>query len=413
MTTIVTEALWPFDNNTIEVYGTGFDGSPVGNPAYTVSLFGFSAAISLLRSSNQYVSIASVVPFNSTSFTIEAWIRPFLLTNAYYGIFGQCEASVKNLCLYFTVKNRKVYCGFYNNDTMGSTPLAMSFWIHVACVYSVATGALQVWVNGVLDRIRLVSPYLGVSGAALIGAISYNSTVYSFNGYIDEVRYTQRAKSAAEILNDATLTLYYSFDGGSTMDNGPNGINASSYGNVSTVTGVVNEALQFEPVSYLYYTYANAPLYFLRLGNYDFTIALWAKATGSLAASSLVFIYNGWCVHFLTTTMCGQLNANIWNGTNITSYGPILTLDTWTHVGYTYSYPNGIRLYINGSLYSTTGIVSFVTSTTPLYMKIGGTDPSTFHCSPYYGGQFNGALDEFHLYNRELTASEIFDLANR
>ncbi|CAM2719231.1 unnamed protein product, partial [Rotaria socialis] len=37
----------------------------------------------------------------------------------------------------------------------------------------------------------------------------------------------------------------------------------------------------------------------------------------------------------------------------------------------------------------------------------GGTS-----CSPGYGGAFTGALDEFYLYNRELTAAQIYALAN-
>ncbi|CAF4326016.1 unnamed protein product, partial [Rotaria sordida] len=39
----------------------------------------------------------------------------------------------------------------------------------------------------------------------------------------------------------------------------------------------------------------------------------------------------------------GQLVANGWNGGIVATNGPILPLNTWTHIGYTYSTTNGIR----------------------------------------------------------------------
>ncbi|CAF1033925.1 unnamed protein product [Rotaria sordida] len=286
----------------------------------------------------------------------------------------------------------------------------MNVWTHVACVYDSATQTLQVWLNGVLDSSRSASPYLGTSGNTLIGAVSYINSPSCFNGYIDQVRYKSRAKNSTELLNDASLYVYYSFDGGSILDNGPNGINATVYGSLSTTTGRVNQALQFGSASYLYYTYA--PFYFLGISNQAFSIGLWAKPTGSLAASTLVFVtVSTWCVHFVTMRSSGQLTANLWNGGAIATNGPTFSLNNWVHIGYTYSPSNGIKLYINGNFYSTTGSFSFSASGVPMYITLG-SDGGLTHCSPSYGGQFTGALDEFYLYRRELAASEIWALAN-
>ncbi|CAF3930044.1 unnamed protein product [Rotaria sp. Silwood1] len=286
----------------------------------------------------------------------------------------------------------------------------MNVWAHVACVYDSTTQTQQLWLNGVLDASRWASPYLGTSGNTLIGAISYSSSLYSFNGYIDQVRYTARVKNSTELLNDASQYVYYSFDGGSIIDNGPNGINATISGTLSSTTGRVNQALQFGSGSYLYYTYA--PFYFLGISDQPFSIGLWAKPTGSLAASTLVFVtVPSWCVHFLVMTSSGQLTANLWNGGAMSTNGPTLSLNTWTHIGYTYSYSNGIKLYINGNYQSTTGSFHFSASGVAMYIRLGSDGGST-SCTPGYGGQFTGALDEFYLYKRELTASEIWALAN-
>ena len=175
-----------------------------------------------------------------------------------------------------------------------------------------------------------------------------------------------RAKNATELLIDASLSVYYSFSGGSIIDDGPNGINATVSGSVTSATGRVNQALQFSSGSYLYYTYA--PFHFLGISNQPFSLGIWVQPTGSYAASTIVFLtVSNWCVHIVVMRSNGQLVANLWNGGSVATNGPTLPLNTWTHVGYTYSNSNGIRLYVNGTQYSSTGSFSFSASGTPTF----------------------------------------------
>lgn len=53
-----------------------------------------------------------------------------------------------------------------------------------------------------------------------------------------------RSKSSSEILADATLTAYFSFDGGSYADSGPNNVNGTGSG-LNSVTGKSNQAISF------------------------------------------------------------------------------------------------------------------------------------------------------------------------
>ncbi|CAF4923209.1 unnamed protein product, partial [Rotaria sp. Silwood1] len=409
----IASAFWSFDSNALELYNSGLDGTLSGSPTYATSFAGYGAAISLTRSSTQYAYITpKVLPFNSRSFTIEAWIYPsgFSSSND-YGIFGQCQATSTNLCLHLIVRNNQLFCGFYNNNIQGATTLTMSTWYHVACVYDSTAMTKQVWLDGNLDGTHSASAYNGLWGNTTIGATFQLGSVSAFNGYIDNVRFEARTKNSTEILNDATLHVYYSFDSGSLTDNGPNGINATAYGTLSTITGRVNQALQFNSGPYISYSYT--PFYFLGISGNPFTIALWAKPTGSYAQQTILLVEqpSGWCVHYLVMTSSGQLVANCWIGSNIATNGPILSLNTWTHIAYTYSTTHGIRLYINGNQYSTTGGFTFSGSGVPMRFVLGGDSGRTY-CSPAYGGVFTGALDEFYLYRRELTAAQVLALAN-
>ncbi|CAF4061513.1 unnamed protein product, partial [Rotaria magnacalcarata] len=161
----IDKAFWPFDNNALELYN-GLNGVLSGAPSYTTSFLGYGAAISLSQASSQYVSISpTVIPLDSRSFTIEAWIYPIGFTTSDFGIFGQCQATIINQCLHFTSRNIMLYCGFFGNDVAGVTTLTMNAWSHVACVYDSTTQIQQVWLNGVLDGSRSASPYQGLYGA--------------------------------------------------------------------------------------------------------------------------------------------------------------------------------------------------------------------------------------------------------
>ncbi|CAM4938096.1 unnamed protein product [Rotaria socialis] len=71
----------------------------------------------------------------------------------------------------------------------------------------------------------------------------------------------------------------------------------------------------------------------------------------------------------------------------------------------TYRVPSGHLITMH---WSCTTLVSTELS---LVVQRGGDSGGT-SCSPGYGGAFTGALDEFYLYNRELTAAQIYALAN-
>ena len=63
-------------------------------------------------------------------------------------------------------------------------------------------------------------------------------------GYMDSLSiYIDRVKSSCEIMNDATLVSYFSWDNASATDDGPNRMPASITGNTSIGPGYKNQGL--------------------------------------------------------------------------------------------------------------------------------------------------------------------------
>lgn len=66
-----------------------------------------------------------------------------------------------------------------------------------------------------------------------------------------------------------------------------------------------------------------------------------------------------------------------------------------------------MRLYVNGTQYATSGGLSTTAAGAPVYITMRSDS-----CSPLYGGSFDGVVDEFYVFFRELTTTEILALVN-
>ncbi|CAF0992791.1 unnamed protein product [Didymodactylos carnosus] len=429
-----TIAFWLFDStfNDVNNIYTGFG---YGSPSYSSTYAYLGQAIYLTGSSYVYVS-TQFMNLTYQSFTIEGWIYLASVTSE-RGIFGQCASSTTtNQCLDLSVKSGHLHMGFQNDDISGATLLVTSKWYHVAFVYDSSSLQQTIYLNGVLDGTTAGSgtssgPYLGTSGSTTIGlTVSSNY----FSGYIDHLIVTSGAKTACQILNDATLTAYYPFDSGSYYDYGINYQNGNG-NQLTSVTGRVNQGILFSATTSYFQTQG-----FTATAGYaasqPFTIALWVKPT-SVVGGTLVHIstaaagttsgtYNA-CFDLLGLTSGGYLIAQIFTTTSCcysssttAITGPLLSVNVWTHIVVSYSSSNGLKLYINSTLnsFSSSSLASFPTSvyTTQPYVTIGNASPSgtapsciTSTSSP---GVFLGIIDELYIYSRELTTTEICALAN-
>lgn len=229
---------------------------------------------------------------------------------------------------------------------------------------------------------------------------------------------SNRAKTACEILNDATLVARFSFDN-TIADVGPNSlpsyITVQANSGLSFVTGRVNQALMLS-ATISFFQACN--FYWLGRNNQPFSFALWIKPT--VCAGTLIHLSSdrsgsgGWCLPKLGFSSNGTLVAQSWMGSVVVINGPMIPTNNWTHIVETWSSANGLRLYINGGLYASSPMATFNAYGSGSMCLFLGTSGVGTNCqtSAISMGSYSGALDEFYVYDRELTQAEVCPLAH-
>ncbi|CAF0972410.1 unnamed protein product, partial [Didymodactylos carnosus] len=407
---------YSFDSTLSDGSGNGYTAS--SQPALPTFVTGMVGnAISFTYSSSQYLT-ASSINFSARSFTIEFWFYWNVYSGSDNAFFGQFLASNSEQCLFMMIRSYALYWGFFNDDTSSSTSLSANTWYHAAFVYDYSARTRTVYLNGIQigyssAGVLATSGSTATIGGGQIGG-SAAAQVY-FNGYIDHLSYSTRAKSACEVLNDATLAAYFPFDS-SLYDSGPNFLVGTSSGEFFT-SGKVNLALQLNTTTPCYFQMQTT----LALGttNQAFTIALWIMPTtlsGVLVHVSSLSTGAGWCFPFLgfssSSAIVAQIYTTSFSATSV--IGPVIqTSPFWTHIVQTFSTTNGLRLYVNGALRaSSTGSTgsSYSASGAQNYLTLGSNLGQSCATGSIVLGQYRGAIDELRVYSRELTSTEICKL---
>lgn len=123
-----------------------------------------------------------------------------------------------------------------------------------------------------------------------------------------------------------------------------------------------------------------------------------------------------WSMPILGFLSTGQIAAQGCSSSGtIAVTGPIPMLGVWTHIALTYSLSTRLRLWINGTQIAMS-TSSFASSTidAPVTITLGSSPigaAGSCAATSIVMGQYAGLLDEFELYSRELTATEIIALA--
>ncbi|CAF0851279.1 unnamed protein product [Didymodactylos carnosus] len=313
-----------------------------------------------------------------------------------------------------TTTTAPVYLAYWAFDNsaddlyVGSTALVVNSWYHVAFVYNYETSQQIIYLDGVQYASQSTSTtYLGTNGTMYFGYTPLLPLSF-FSGHIDNAQLTTRAKSAAEILVDATQVFYYSFDQPSPYsDNGPNRLNVTIQDVISSF-GIVGQGVRFTTTSSSYVQINSWPFSGWPT-NKPFTFAMWIYAT-SVSGGGLIFNPpNG--ISLLGLTYNGQIVAQLQSPANVWQavIGSFIPVNTWRHVACTFSVTNGLTLYVNGvSQGSISGILTYYWTSSLYYIYLGYCNGQAYIVT---GGSFQGTVDEFYAYRRELSVSEIFTLA--
>lgn len=401
-------ALWPLNGDARDLIN-GLNGTFMNNPSFVTGYVGQAVQCSF-----DVFIMLPYIEFYSRSFTIELWFYRTYFDNASMGLFAECASLNASHCLHLEIQTNSVlYMGFFLNDGQGSTSLVDNQWYHVAFVYDYTHRQRLIYLNGLMETMsygsdNAVSPYLGQSGNASIGnVINFGNF---FVGNIDQVSITYRVKTADEILDDASLVAYYSFDCGSTLDSGPNLLHGNA-AEQTMVTGRVKDALFFNSSNAFFQTPA-----FLAFGiaNQSFSISLWMKPlslVGVLVHVSNQSIGDGWCVPMLGFNSSGILVAQV-PFSSVTE--SLVGVNVWTHVVQTFSATNGLRLYINGTLRSASSVASVSPPYQPMYVTVASQRSGGADCmsGSIALRSYAGAIDELRIHNREINVSEICMLSS-
>ena len=420
MTPSTLIASWPFEQNVNDVSGNGFNGQIINGAAFTGGYIG--QAIQLKTNDTQFVNVPYINLVNR-SFTIEVWVNLNILRpNGDLSIFSQCELHISGRCLHYIVRQNRPYLAFFGDDIIGRTNLTTSVWYHIAYVYDFSSNIKTVYLNGLSDGSSTdsgVGPskggYLGESGNTTIGTWTYNP-IHSWDGLIDQLTITYRAKTACEVLDDASLVAHFTFDS-SFIDIGPNSMigtsNPQNNNGLSWITGRVNQALNFNSSN----SYFQSCGYYALGMNQPFSIAMWVNPSfqsGTLFHLSSSATGSGsWCLPMIGFTSNGSLLVQTWTGITNFIMGPILPINSWTHIILTYSSTNGVRLYLNGGLYSSIVVNTFASSSLSMCILLASSGLGT-NCqtSLLSMGPYSGSIDEFYVYSRELNDFEVCPLAH-
>ncbi len=386
---------------------------------YTPGINGYGSALVLNGTIGQCVIVTPYLNMNNISFTWELWIYPKIQSINDSMFIDQCtQSGTVDQCLQILTRNNVMWFLFGNDDVVGSTNISSNKWYHIAFVYDSEANQKYIYINGILEATHNSTGPLQVSSTSLTfgcGMLNGSSPYRNFfTGYIDQVLYNSRVKNASEILDDATLVAYYSFVSTIPLiDSGPNYINGSwGGGSVSTASGVINQAINF-PTNGSYFQITGLVL--VGISNSSLSLSLWFKITslnggGTIAHLSSKTIGNGWCIGFIGLLANGKVQIQIHiNTTVIAVVGPTIPIGIWNHVVHTFSSTNGMRLYVNGTLYG---------SVATIYAASGVADTLTFgnpllgtKCQSLFPNQqFYGSIDEVRLYSRELTPNDISQL---
>ncbi|CAF0952998.1 unnamed protein product [Adineta ricciae] len=437
-----TVASWPFDSSLSDennVYSALYSNPP--NVPYDTGNVGNAVVLS----SSQYLYASThFMNLSYRSWTVEGWLLLSSVSGT-RGIFSQCQsASTTDQCLTLSIQNQRLHLGFTNDDLDGSTILTTSsvLWRHVAFVYDYTMMRQSIYLDGVLEATTsasglLVGPYKGQSGNIFIGRT--DSGDY-FEGRIDQLQVSERAKSACEILNDATLTAYYAFDiGASYLDSSLNYFHGIS-NLLITLPGRVNYAYSFQ----YEYSYFQSQGFTAYQTDEPFSVSLWVNpfvVTGGtlIHLSTNIDGSSDACFDLLGLSSSGRLIGQLYESYDCcvccvvnpliscpcrglrNVAGPTMIVNTWTHIVLTYSRSNGLALYTNGTLRGVTDAFSSFPEPAPDYdvrpymivgnQRIGGGLHGCLGSSPSVSsGSYRGLIDELRIYSRELTKTEICSL---
>ncbi len=432
---------WDFNEGpgSVSAYdksGLGNNGVITNGPVSTTSNTGLGQALTF-DSSNDYVDAGSAASLDNLGpMTVTAWYYARGEgENARGGLFNKGDGDGVGVdgpelefgSLGFDGVDRTNAFAFgvgFSSTALhkiaSNNTVTLNRWQFIVLTWDGTSSAsgVHIYIDGVEVSYQLSQNGSGSrlddsSTNLLIGIGNFGAQSNTWDGSIDEMRFYNRVLSPDEVsrlykiqkprvsggLTANSLVAYWPFEEGTgtraedvsfnnskgTLTNGP-----------TWVTGKNGKAVFFDGVDD-----------YIDIGNTTavappnaITITAWIKATTTTVTQSIIDDDNGGTIgYFFRVGSTGKLSARL-TATTITG-NTTLQPNTWYHVALVYDGAN-VYVYLNGISDATpvarTGSITYSGAS-----KAIGKRPAS-------GAQFNGTIDEVRMYDRGLSASEIYSL---
>jgi hypothetical protein len=196
-------AYYAFENNVSDLSGNGLDGIVFGDPAFVDGVEGMA----LDFNGDDYVDCGGNAEFGFTdAMTVSTWVNIRSVTDAWMAIVAKGENAWR---LGINNGTTGIHYGFSGGDrgwqqANTATELIIGEWYHVAATYDTSAGSL-VYINGVLDASNANLDGIDTNEMPLLLGENPEATGRFFDGALDEIKIYNRALSAGEISNLASL----------------------------------------------------------------------------------------------------------------------------------------------------------------------------------------------------------------
>lgn len=443
---------WDFNENTgtSTVYdksGNGLNASMSNftNSSWVPGAPGKSSALSFNGSTNILTVSDSSSLDIASSFTLEAWIYPKSIAGpgSYSTILTREDSVTSNSNYYLELNSDdEINCGFYSSGyqehSTSNSPVSLNEWQHISCVFDTSANTIKIFHNGVLQASDAETSNLVTNNSPLTIGEAPIGNVQQFDGYLDELKIYNYARSNAQVaydynrgapigwwqLDECQGAIAYDASGrgnNGTITIGGSGTN-TSVGTCSSGTsteawnngtsGKFNASLDFDGTND-YITIDNGDTQFDH-GTADFTHMVWIKTTQDCTGNK---VYLG---------QRQSSRPNIWIGcaqsggigvaaadtdsslTTISNFSGVTQINDgqWHHVALVKSGHSSatVTLYVDGVAdVSITPSFSGVFDFTDNSLSIG-----RFITSYYADAQ----IDDVRIYNYALSETQIKKLMN-
>lgn len=426
-------AYWKLDGNAIDSKG-GYNGTG-SNIVYVNG--GFNQSV-LFNGTNSIINLPALGLSGSIARSFSCWVKPNNITagmTLYYSGLDSTTPYGQRFGIFLNgTNNGSVYVGSYGNDGYtAANAVTAGVWNHVVVTYD-GTGALsdttvKVYVNAKIYSTSGYGTAFAVATANSNYAIGGNYAAFSYmDGLIEDVALFSRVLSREEVaelyqsqtvgeieplsykpqgglyatslINDANLVSYWKMDGNSRDSKGTNhGTDtAMTYG---SAYGKFGQGGYFNGSSSQILTGLNPST---TLGQ-KFSISVWFYSTSVTNYKGIVGGHGGSSQGIIMQQYStGIMNAGYGNGSTWVYVSSPISANMWNHIVFVVDVPNTIYLYLNGILVSSAAATTNVSHLTTLWI---GKD---YESSDRF---FQGNIDDVSIFNRALSAAEVFEIYSK